>query len=246
MRGKVIFGVVSVVVLSVLLAGFASAETLSLSVYIEAHNMTVSNNWDVKYDDISVSLVQLSVLKEYPKTPLNLALRGDKILEIIADGSSLGKMDLSFIQTSSDLPTKNTTVKTLYLDYPANNIKILFNEQEKLAVSNIADVLCNNNGACDNCVGETCKNHFENYLSCPTDCKSYSGDKVCNPVSDGKCDKDCLNGEDKKDCNKKRLINWGIIGGIVLVVFIVLIIVFVVRLRRNKILDIKKKETPQE
>lgn len=55
------------------------------------------------------------------------------------------------------------------------------------------DCMCDKNNVCD--AG------FEDYLSCPSDCKKGEKDGLCDSASDGICDPDCSETEDP-DCKK--------------------------------------------
>ena len=50
---------------------------------------------------------------------------------------------------------------------------------------------CNNNNLCESKIRE-------NFLTCPSDCKSGSSDNYCDGILDGKCDQDCVN-QDRSD-----------------------------------------------
>jgi hypothetical protein len=65
------------------------------------------------------------------------------------------------------------------------NDKILFESRIQL---------CNSNEYCDS---------FENFLSCPSDCKSYEADNYCSGIDDGVCDPDCSSWLDK-DCQPEK------------------------------------------
>lgn len=54
------------------------------------------------------------------------------------------------------------------------------------------EVICNQNNICE-------PNFGENYNTCPEDCRSGSGDGICDLVRDGRCDPDCTSKGDL-DC----------------------------------------------
>jgi len=60
-----------------------------------------------------------------------------------------------------------------------------------MAFVGIKDIICNNNGECDD---------GENFLSCEQDCPLEEEDNYCLPVSEGVCDPDCIEGLDE-DCS---------------------------------------------
>ena len=60
------------------------------------------------------------------------------------------------------------------------------------------EINCISDGVCDESIGE-------NYITCPQDCWSGAEDGICNPIADGQCDKDCIEGLDP-DCPTEKLI----------------------------------------
>jgi hypothetical protein len=83
--------------------------------------------------------------------------------------------------------------------------------------------LCNKNKKCEPRLGE-------NYNTCPQDCLSGSSDGYCDKLADGICDLDCTENEDP-DCKKPSMLWIYILVGIVI---IILLIVFLTRIRGEK------------
>ena len=73
-----------------------------------------------------------------------------------------------------------------------SEIKI-FRQNKNLFSSSVKDIICNNDGKC---------NHYENVLTCSSDCPSGSRDGWCDRISDSVCDPDCI--ENDPDCNAKK------------------------------------------
>ena len=59
------------------------------------------------------------------------------------------------------------------------------------------EINCISDGVCDGSIGE-------NYITCPQDCWSGAEDGICNPIADGQCDKDCIEGLDP-DCQFEEM-----------------------------------------
>lgn len=112
----------------------------------------------------------------------------------------------------SDPPIEtNETIVELNLPYysDAKYLKVYYENEEKLNVG-ISQLLCNNNGKCENEYNGF-PNSNENYLSC-SDCKWYDKDNLCTGAGDvfnlslrywedHYCDLDCYKDD---DCNKEN------------------------------------------
>lgn len=96
-------------------------------------------------------------------------------------------------------PPVLTNASSVMLWLPNNDnaslINITWNNEELLSFN--TSILCDNDSVCENDPEE---NEFENYLSCPSDCLSYSEDDYCSLVhTDNVCDPDCGKANDA-DC----------------------------------------------
>jgi uncharacterized protein YxeA len=84
----------------------------------------------------------------------------------------------------------DSTIATFKLPYDPSYKQLQIKHHGKTILStNIAELLCNKNGICDN---------SENYLSCRSDCKESSTDGFCEKVQDNFCDADCI--DEDPDC----------------------------------------------
>jgi hypothetical protein len=73
------------------------------------------------------------------------------------------------------------------------------------------------------CGNKACDKPQENYLTCSVDCPSGAKDEYCDKVKDGRCDPDCVPGDDA-DCGGSS--NTGIIITVVFVISLLLIIAY--------------------
>lgn len=101
---------------------------------------------------------------------------------------------LNFVVLDTPMPDNITTI--FILPYYPNAKKLLISKSEEGILTINLQLLCNNNGVCEN---------YENYFSCENDCPSGSKDGACDKVKDGICDPDCAMPSDDPDCVKTTI-----------------------------------------
>jgi hypothetical protein len=122
-------------------------------------------------------------------------------------------------------------------------------------------LLCNYNQKCDYCLESkgSCVT-FENYLSCPSDCKPYEEDRLCIFATDGVCDPDCVydedcadhgavinnaNSTDSRSSEKERRFWYWLILGIAIVVLLIILVMNLIKKSQGKQKYIPKKDYNQ-
>ncbi|MCX6821173.1 MAG: hypothetical protein NTW30_00170, partial [Candidatus Aenigmarchaeota archaeon] len=105
--------------------------------------------------------------------------------------NQLYSKDFSLQFVVLDAPVSDNIATVLMLPYYPNakTISISKSGEEILTIN--LELLCDNNGVCDN---------YENYFSCMNDCHSGSDDGTCDKVKDGICDPDCAIPSYDSDC----------------------------------------------
>ena len=105
--------------------------------------------------------------------------------------NQLYSKDFSLEFVVLDAPISDNITTILMLPYYPNAKTISISKLGKEILTINLELLCNNNGICDN---------YENYFSCMNDCHSGSNDGTCDKVKDGICDPDCAIPSYDPDC----------------------------------------------
>ena len=184
MKNKIILAIFVASIMAIL----SSVSAVDLKIYVA--NIGIDNNYSIWLNSFSAK----SALY------IDSASPSDFVLLLFSEQNTLlykTYFDPSFIILSE--PAEETNITYISLNLPffpdAKYLKVYYKDELKLE-QDVASLICNNNSICENNAAGN-ENMSENYISCPSDCKWYDNDSLCNSDSgDNFCDYDCYNDSD--------------------------------------------------
>jgi len=182
-----------IVLLNMILLNISSAQGYQKILKID---LNITNNWEVKI--INYEVLELDYV--FNKSEYNLTNPDILTASVISEDGVVSsiKFNVGFMLMSNPPSILDETTKTIYLKYSDHAEEFKLEQHGKVILIQDLSNLCNHDAICNN---------DENYLSCPSDCKSYEKDRYCNYERDDGCDPDCPENVDW-DCRNFSKIFW--------------------------------------